>query len=83
MKVKKKFEYEGIELRIVDREETYLNSTDTMTMRRVIAPNGGLIPVKIQHRQTLKSIVEDTINLLNDFKRRGADVAHELQKENI
>ena len=78
MKVKKKFEYEGIELRIVEREETYMNSESTVTMKRVLAPNGGIIPVKIQHRQTLKSIVEETIKTLDNFKSRGADVKAKL-----
>ena len=74
MKIKKKFEYEGIELQIVEREETYMNAVDTITMRRVLAPNGGVVPVEIQNKQTLKSIVETTINTLNNFKNNGIDV---------
>lgn len=78
MKVKKKFKYEGIELRIVEKEESYMNSEITMTMLRVLAPNNGVIPVKIQYRQTLKSIVEETIKTLDNFKSMGADIKAEL-----
>jgi hypothetical protein len=78
MKVKKKFKYEGVELRIVEREETYMNSESTMTMTRVLAPNGGVIPVKIQRKQTLKSIAEETVKTLDNFKSMGADVKTEL-----
>lgn len=80
MKVKKTFKYEGIELRIVEREESYMNSKDSVTMTRVLAPNGGEIPVRINHRQTLKSIMEETIKVLDGFKSRGADVKTELLK---
>lgn len=79
MKIKKIFHYEGIELRIVEvEEEKYLNSESTMTMIRVLAPNNGIIPINIQHRQTLKNIVEETIKTLNNFKSLGADVKKEL-----
>ena len=78
MKIKKKFEYEGIELRIVEREEAYMNGDQPVTITRVLAPNGGVIPVKIRHRQTLKSIAEETIQALDNFKRMGADVKAEL-----
>lgn len=78
MKVKKKFQYEGIELRIVERQETYMNSERTITIKRVLAPNGGVIPVKIQRNQTLKSIVKETIKTLDNFKSIGADVKSEL-----
>lgn len=74
MKVKKKFTYNGMTLQIVEREETYLNSPDPVIMTRVIAPNGGVIPVSIKHKQTLKSIAECTIDTLEGFKKRGADV---------
>jgi hypothetical protein len=78
MKVRKKFEYDGVELRIVEREETYMNRKSTVT--RVLTPNGGVIPVKIQRRQTLKSMVEETIKTLDNFKSIGADVKAELLK---
>lgn len=78
MKIKKKFYYGDIILKIVERDEPYMNAKEPLKMTRVIAPNGGVIPVKINHRQTLKSIVHDTILLLDEFKKRGADVEKEL-----
>jgi hypothetical protein len=82
-KIKKKFDYNGIELKIVEREEYYLNSGETMKMIRVIAPSGGVIPVKIRHKQTLKSIIEDTIETLDNFNSVGMDVKNELTKTTI
>lgn len=80
IKVKKKFDYKGLELKIVEREEPYMNGKEPLKMTRVIAPNGGMIPVKISRRQTLKSIIEDTKILLDDFEKRGANVKEELTK---
>jgi hypothetical protein len=81
LKVKKKFDYNGIELQIVEREEPYMNGKEPLKMTRVIAPNGGSIPININHRQTLKSIMEDTIRTLDGFKERGAYVINELTKK--
>lgn len=78
IKVKKKFEYEGIELRIVEREEPYMNGKNSMTMTRVLAPNGGMIPISLQCRQNSKSLVEATIKNLDNFKSLGCDVKAEL-----
>ena len=80
MKIRKTFYYEEIELRIVEREEPYMNG-GSVTMTRVLAPNGEQIPVQLQRKQTLKSIVEQTLILLDGFKSRGADVKTELTKE--
>lgn len=80
IKVKKKFQYEGIELRIVAREEPYLNSPDPVVMTRVIAPNDGIIPVRINRNQSMKSIQEATIELLDSFAERGADIKEELTR---
>ena len=80
MKVKKKFQFEGIELKIVEREEKYMNSLDTITMIRVIAPNGGILPIQIRAKQTLKSIVQSAIESLESFKKLGADINLELTK---
>jgi len=74
IRVKKKFLYNGITLQIVEREEPYMNAKEPLLMTRVIAPNGGSIPIQIQHRQTLKSITEETIRTLDGFKSRGADI---------
>lgn len=81
MKVKKKFLYDGIELRIIEREEPYMNAREPITMMRVMAPNGGIIPISINHRETLKSIAERTTLLLDGFKQRGADIKTELTKK--
>ena len=81
IKVKKKFEYEGIELRIVERDEPYMNGKNSMTITRVLAPNGGMIPISLQCRQTSKSLIEATIKTLDNFKSLGCDVKAELEKE--
>lgn len=81
MKIKKRFLYDGIELRIVEREEPYMNGREPIMMTRVIAPNGGTIPISINHRETLKSIAERTIALLDGFKQRGADVKTKLTRK--
>lgn len=81
MKIKRKFTYHDIELQIVDREENYMNAAEKVTVRRVIAPNGGIIPLNLRHKQTLKSIVDDTITFLKLMHDNGANVAEELTKE--
>lgn len=80
MRLKKKFQYNGITLQIIERDEPYMNAKEPLKMIRVIAPNGGVIPLNIRHKQTLKSIIQDTISTLDGFKQRGADVAKELTK---
>jgi hypothetical protein len=81
MKVKKRFLHDGVELQIIERDEPYMNGKEPLTMTRVMAPNGGTIPISINHRETLKSIAERTIALLDGFKQRGADVKTELTKK--
>lgn len=81
MKVIKRFQYEGVELQIVERDEPYMSNGLTVRMTRVIAPNGGIVPVQLKRKQTQKSIVEDTINLLDGLRERGADVKGILTKE--
>lgn len=81
MKVRKKFTYKGFELRIVERQELYMNSGESITVTRVLAPNGGSIPILLTHKQTLKSIIAETITLLDRFEERGADIEHELTRE--
>lgn len=78
MRIKKTFQYDGIELKIVDKCETYMNATEYVYPTRVIAPNGGIIPVYLNHKQTLKSIIEDTTIRLESFKARGCDIQKEL-----
>jgi hypothetical protein len=82
MKVRKKFFYRGIELSIVEREEHYMcNDSVTMIMTRVITPNGNTIPISFSHRDTLKVMVQKTIELLDGFSDRGANVIEELNKK--
>jgi len=57
-----------------------MNAKEPLRMTRVMAPNGGIIPIIIKHKQILKSIIEDTITTLDGFKSRGADVTKELTK---
>ena len=78
-RVRKKFDYKGIPLQIVEREEPYMSAKVTMT--RVIAPNGGTIPIKINYKETLKSIVQKTIDFLTDREKEGFDIINELTKE--
>jgi hypothetical protein len=78
MKVKKRFEYNGVTLQIVERPEQYMNATEPLMMTRVIAPNGGSIPVSIGHRDTLKAIITKTIASLDGFAARGANVIETL-----
>jgi hypothetical protein len=80
MIVKKKFIYEGTELQIVERNEP-LDNTRDYKATRVIAPNGGIVPVQIQAKDTFKKIIDRTVTLLDGFKRRGADVTLELTKQ--
>ena len=80
MKIKKKFFYNDIELLIIERNEPYMHCKEPLQMIRVMAPNGGVLPLQIRHKQTLKSIMEDSINLLNSFKDRGASM-DELTKK--
>ena len=78
MKVKKKFEYNGVPLQIVERLEPYMNATVPLMMTRVIAPNGGSVPVSIGHRDSLKAIIAKTIAALDGFAERGANVIESL-----
>lgn len=80
MKIKKKFYYEDVELHIVEREELYMNGERPLNIIRVVNLNGNVIPIKIKHKETLKSIVENTIMFLNNMKNMGIDVKSELNK---
>ena len=81
LRTKRKFNYKGVELRIVEVEEPYMNSGDTVKITRVIAPNNGIIPLQLVRNQTIKSIIETTIRVLDGFNDRGVDVVDELTKE--
>lgn len=79
IRIRKTFQYNGLKLRIVEREEPYMNAIEPVTMTRVIAPNGGMIPIGPTPK-TLKAIQQATIEALNSFKQRGANVIEELTK---
>jgi len=79
--IKKKFQYNGFNLFVVDREEPYMNNGLTVCVRRVLNEGGLSLPVNIQNRQTLKSIVEDSIRFLDDMVQKGFDVAGELARK--
>ena len=82
MKVRKTFTYKEIELRIVEREEDYMNNPNAkMTMTRVLAPNGGSLPLQLNKKDSLKSIVDMSTTLLKSFEDRGANIKEELTKE--
>lgn len=76
MKIKRKFKYDNIEMLIVEREESYTNRV--WKRIRVLAPNGGCLPLIIQSNWTLKKIKEEAILMLDGFKKRGYNVVHEL-----
>lgn len=79
-RVKKVFQYEDLNIIIASCIVEYMNGKEKMELTKVIAPNGGNIPVRFDYKETLKSIQEKTINALNDFKKRGADVKNELTR---
>ena len=81
MKVKRKFTYEGVELRVVEREEPYMNAKEPLLMARVLAPNNNHLPITIHRRQTIKSIIEESLRFLDEMKQKGHDVVKELTKE--
>lgn len=80
IRVKKRFKYKDIELRIVERNEPYMNASEPVRITRVLAPNGGSIPIQIQRKETLKSIAARTISIIEDFEKRGANASYELTK---
>ena len=80
VKVKKVFQYEDITLIIATCLVDYMNAKEKLEVTNVLAPNGGRIPVTPNYKDTLKTIQERTINAINDFKKRGADVKHELTR---
>ena len=77
MKIKRKFKYDNIQILIVEREEILWGS-QTWKPIRILAPNGGCLPLIIQSNWTLKRIKEEVILMLDGFKKRGCNIAHEL-----
>lgn len=80
-RVRRKFYYKGIELRIVYREEPYMNATSPTIATRVLSVNGGTIPISINHKETLRSITAKTVEFLDNMEVLGYDIKQELTKE--
>lgn len=84
IKEKFTFEYEGITLRCVLREEIMRDFNgnqlgDSWWPERILAPNGGSIPVRFNERKPSKDyIIATTISALEKFRKLGADVLAEL-----
>ena len=78
MKIKKVFYYNNIKLKIVDRLEQYMNSKEQVEVTRVIAPNGKIFPISIRNKESLKSIQERVMILIDQFHIRGANIEKEL-----
>jgi hypothetical protein len=71
MKTIKKFKYDNVTLRIV---------TDDDGTRKVLAPNDGSLPLRLEYKETIKNIVKKAVIALDNFKSMGADVKKELTK---
>lgn len=67
VKIKKKFMYNDIEMKIIERDEPYMGSKESLRMTRVIAPNGKTLPIQIQRGWTLKKIVSESIAMIDGF----------------
>lgn len=70
IKVHKKFNYKNIELRLVTRKETYLNSVSSIEIKRIVNKNNNIIPISFQHKDTQKAMIEKTINWLDNMYKR-------------
>ena len=83
MKVLRKFDYKGIELKIVKKLESYMNSKDKIEVTRIIAPNGGSLPYNLRRKETQKSIIQGVKNMLDDFcnLKSELEVKNELTKK--
>ena len=84
-KIKKVFQYDDINIIIA---EVVLNvdvfrkkEKQKINLIYVLAPNGGRIPLTVNHRETLKSIQQRTIQQLERFKISGCDVKNELTRQ--
>ena len=81
LKLAKKFTYKGIEIGIYKNwEELYTNSNRKYFSTKILAPNNGVIPVKIQAKQSLKSIIQKTIEFLDYLEKEGNNVKNELTR---
>lgn len=81
VKTLRKIEYKGMVLSLVLRAELFMNAAEPLIMTRVIAPNGGNIPIRIEGRETQKSIISKCLDFLKGMETSGYDVKKELTKK--
>lgn len=80
--VRRRFQYEGLTFRIVERDENCMGKADiVMSMTRVLGPNNGSLPMNISRKWTLKRIQEEAIGVLEVLKSMGADIQIECTKD--
>lgn len=79
-KIRKTFSVYGVELRIVDRDEQYMNG-GTVRMTRVVNPHGLVLPMRYQNFKTLKAMQQAAIDFIELMKKLGADIPTELNKK--
>ena len=80
IKPQKVFEYEGFKFAIVKHPEQYRGIEEPLIIRRVIEFTTTItLGVSIQRGDTLKTIEQKAVTLLESFKRRGADLKTEIE----
>lgn len=75
---KKKFEYDGCEIRIADIEEKYLNSTVVMT--RCIAPNNEPFGPALGRGESLNDLIDKVKKAFTKAEKNGIDIARWLKE---
>lgn len=75
---KKKFEYDGCEIRIADIEEKYLNSTVVMT--RCIAPNNEPFGPALGRDESLNDLIDKVKKAFTRAEKNGIDIARWLKE---
>lgn len=70
LKVRKRFKWEGVELRLVDKEVPYMNDIP-LVMIRAVAPNDGVIPVQFSGGDTQKVMAAKTIAFIEQLYTLG------------
>lgn len=73
LRVIKKFQFDGHELRIVEMKERYMSAH--IVMQRAVNAYGFKMPISFNHRQTVKSMIQQTLETLESFKSGGADMS--------
>ena len=78
-KIRKTFEIEGVKMMIVDRDEPYMGG-NTVRMTRVVNEHGLLLPIKYTRNQTLKAMIQASIEFVEFAKQSGFNIVAELSK---